>query len=162
MPSHEEHCLHSLKRYGIRGDDIHSWMDEPSQVSGATHRKFRHDLKSLPIAIKIFGKKYGDEMVENIFLDHLKADSEEDRLKALENQPEHQQGRFDGVIPENTSLEAEPDHHGKLDSIPLPHKSTSNQMGRAEKLLIVISVGISFLILIYVLINAFGHPLGLW
>src|SRR5208283_1894275 len=94
MPSHEEHCLHSLKRYGIRGDDIHSWMDEPSQVSGATHRKFRHDLKSLPIAIKIFGKKYGDEMVENIFLDHLKADSEEDRLEAREKQPKHQQGRF--------------------------------------------------------------------
>ena len=152
--------MHSLKRYGIRGDDIHSWMDEPSQVSGATHRKFRHDLKSLPIAIKIFGKKYGDEMVENIFLDHLKADSEEDRLEAREKQPKRPQAPFDWVIPDY--IEVEPDHDGKVDSTPLPHESISNHMSKAEKLLIAISVGISFLILVYVLINAFGHPLGLW
>jgi len=79
MTRHEEHCQHTLKRYGITGDDIHKWMDEPSQISGASHRQFRHDLDSLPIAIDVFGKKYGAEMVENIFLDHLKADSEEAR-----------------------------------------------------------------------------------
>jgi len=79
MPQHEEHCLHSEKRYGVRGDDIHRWMDEPSQVSGGSHRDYRHDLNSLPIAIQVFGKTYGAEMVESIFLDHLKADSEENR-----------------------------------------------------------------------------------
>ncbi len=81
MPQHEEHCLHSEKRYGVRGDDIHSWIDEPSAVAGALHRDYRHDLGSLPIAIQIFGSKYGADMVENIFLDHLKADSEENRQK---------------------------------------------------------------------------------
>lgn len=79
MPSREEHCEHSLKRYGIRGDEIHAWMDEPSGVAGASHRSFRHNLSSLPTAIQLFGKIYGVEMVENIFLDHLKADSEESR-----------------------------------------------------------------------------------
>lgn len=79
MPEHEEHCLHSLKRYGVRGDEIHAWIDEPSQIAGGSHRNFRHDLASLPTAIQLFGKSYGDDMVENIFLDHLKADSEENR-----------------------------------------------------------------------------------
>jgi len=84
MPEHEEHCLHSEKRYGVRGDDIHSWIDEPSAVAGILHRSYRHDLGSLPIAIQIFGSKYGADMVENIFLDHLKADSEENRKKEVE------------------------------------------------------------------------------
>jgi hypothetical protein len=84
MPQHEEHCLHSEKRYSVRGDDIHSWMDEPSAVAGGLHRSFRHDLSSLPTAIQIFGSKYGADVVENIFLDHLKADSEENRKKEVE------------------------------------------------------------------------------
>lgn len=84
MPEHEEHCLHSEKRYGVRGDDIHSWIDEPSAVAVGSHRSFRHDLGSLPAAIQIFGSKYGADMVENIFLDHLKADSEENRKKEVE------------------------------------------------------------------------------
>jgi len=81
MPQHEEHCLHSEKRYGVRGDDIHAWMDEPAQVSGGSHRNYRHDLNGLQIAIQMFGKIYGAEMVENIFLDHLKLDSEENRRR---------------------------------------------------------------------------------
>jgi hypothetical protein len=84
MPGHEEHCLHSEKRYGVRGDDIHSWIDEPVAVAGASHRDYRHDLRSLPAAIQIFGPKYGADLVENIFLDHLKADSEENRKKEVE------------------------------------------------------------------------------
>lgn len=84
MPDHEEHCLHSLKRYGIRGDDIHSWIDEPVAVAGASHREYRHSLESLHAAIQIFGSKYGADTVENIFLDHLKADSEENRKKEAE------------------------------------------------------------------------------
>jgi len=84
MPNHEEHCLHSEKRYGVRGDDIHAWIDEPSQVAGGTHRDYRHNLSSLQTAIQIFGRLYGAEMVENIFLDHLKADSEEKRKRKEE------------------------------------------------------------------------------
>jgi hypothetical protein len=55
-------------------------MDEPSSIAGGDHRHFRHDISSIPVAIQMFGQKYGAEMVENIFLDHLKADSEEDRV----------------------------------------------------------------------------------
>jgi DNA-directed RNA polymerase subunit RPC12/RpoP len=84
MPEHEEHCLHSEKRYGVRGDDIHSWIDEPVAVAGASHRSYRHSLDSLHAAIQIFGSKYGADTVENIFLDHLKADSEENRKKEVE------------------------------------------------------------------------------
>jgi hypothetical protein len=84
MPDHEEHCLHSEKRYGVRGDEIHAWIDEPSQVSGGTHREYRHNLSSLQTAIQLFGKLYGADMVENIFLDHLKADSEEKRKRREE------------------------------------------------------------------------------
>jgi hypothetical protein len=85
MPNHEEHCQHSLKRYGIRGDEIHAWMDEPSSIAEMSHRSFRHDLSSLPTAIQLFGKVYGAETVENIFLDHLKADSEENRKRDQES-----------------------------------------------------------------------------
>ena len=86
MPQHEEHCQHSEKRYGVRGDEIHSWIDEPSQISGGSHRNFRHDLNSLPTAIQLFCKTYGAEIVEDIFLDHLKADSEEKRRQKEEAQ----------------------------------------------------------------------------
>jgi hypothetical protein len=75
MPNHEEHCQHSLKRYGTRGDDIHHWIDEPSQVLGGAHRTERHDISSLELAIQMFGEKYGDNIVRNIFLDHLYLDS---------------------------------------------------------------------------------------
>jgi hypothetical protein len=60
-------------------------MDEPSRVAGISHRSYRHDLSSLPTAIQLFGKVYGAEMVENIFLDHLKADSEENRKREQES-----------------------------------------------------------------------------
>jgi len=63
MPDHEEHCQHSFRRYGVRGDEIHAWIDEPSQVAGGSHRSYRHDLASLPTAIQLFGKIYGDEVV---------------------------------------------------------------------------------------------------
>jgi hypothetical protein len=84
MPNHEEHCLHSEKRYGVRGDDIHRWIDEPSQISGGSHRNYRHNLNALQTAIQLFGKSYGAEMVEDIFIDHLKADSEEKRKQKEE------------------------------------------------------------------------------
>jgi hypothetical protein len=60
-------------------------MDEPSSIAGMSHRSFRHDLSSLPTAIQLFGKVYGAETVENIFLDHLKADSEENRKRDQES-----------------------------------------------------------------------------
>ena len=113
MPNHEEHCLHSEKRYGVRGDDIHAWIDEPSQVSGGSHRNYRHNLSGLQTAIQVFGKIYGAEMVENIFLDHLKADSEEKRkqdeaLKQMEiNSPNRWTKEEDDYLTQNILLKTD-------------------------------------------------------
>jgi hypothetical protein len=52
-------------------------MDELSAVLGSSHRSERHDVKSIPIAVQLFGEKYGDETVRQIFLDHLLLDSQE-------------------------------------------------------------------------------------
>jgi len=41
MLEHEEHCVHSEKRYGDRRDGIHAWMDEPSRITRGPHRQFR-------------------------------------------------------------------------------------------------------------------------
>jgi hypothetical protein len=120
MPNHEEHCLHSEKRYGVRGDDIHAWVDEPSQVSGGTHRDYRHNLSSLQTAIQIFSKQYGAEMVENIFLDHLKADSEEKRIRKAELEksginPKNWTEREDNYLFNNLLLKTDEEMEAELE-----------------------------------------------
>lgn len=77
MPSHEEHCQHTLKRYGVRGDDIHKYLDEPCKVAGQGHREFRHDSNTVKLVGQIFEKKYGRELAENIALDHIMLDHKE-------------------------------------------------------------------------------------
>ncbi|MCJ7633013.1 hypothetical protein MUP77_11560, partial [Candidatus Bathyarchaeota archaeon] len=81
MPTYEEHCQHSLARYGVRGDDIHRYLDEPSRRFGQSHRQFRHDTETIKLVGKLFGSKYGKEMAENIALDHITADHEEERKR---------------------------------------------------------------------------------
>jgi len=78
MPCHEEHCQHSLKRYGIRADDIHTWIDQPSKKWQGSHRQFRHDTEAVTLAGDVFGKKYGRELAQNIALDHIMVDHEEE------------------------------------------------------------------------------------
>lgn len=78
IPQHEEHCQHSLKRYGIRGDDIHSYIDEPSKSYSQSHRQYRHDSNTVKLVGEMFGRKYGRELAENIALDHIMADHEEE------------------------------------------------------------------------------------
>ena len=77
MPSLEEHCGHTLKRYGIEGREIHQWLDEPSRKHTSGHRQFRHDTETIKLVGKIFGEKYGREMAENIALDHIMLDHKE-------------------------------------------------------------------------------------
>ena len=67
-----------MKRYGIRGDDIHTYLDEPCTVAGQNHRQFRHDTKTVKLVGELFGPKYGRELAENIALDHITADHEEE------------------------------------------------------------------------------------
>jgi glycine cleavage system aminomethyltransferase T len=78
MPDHEEHCQHSLKRYGVRGDDIHSYIDEPCKIARQGHRVYRHDTTTIKLVGQIFGAKYGSAFAESIALDHITADHEEE------------------------------------------------------------------------------------
>lgn len=70
MPSHEKHCQDSLRKYGKRLDDMHYWMDEPSDIRGREHRMFRHDPETTPQeARKLFG-----EFADHACLDHIRLD----------------------------------------------------------------------------------------
>ena len=70
MPSHEEHCQESLRKYGKRFDELHKWMDEPWEVLGRTHRMHRHDPRTTPQeAKKLFG-----EYADHACLDHIRLD----------------------------------------------------------------------------------------
>lgn len=79
MPSHEEHCQDSLKRYGKRFDELHKWMDEPSTLLGPGHRKYRHDPNKTPqIAKALFGT-----LADQACLDHIRLDELESRRKGI-------------------------------------------------------------------------------
>lgn len=79
MPSHEEHCQDSLKRYGKRFDELHRWMDEPSTLLGPSHRKYRHDPNTTPqIARVLFGP-----LADQACLDHVRLDELESRRKGI-------------------------------------------------------------------------------
>lgn len=67
-----------MKRYGVRGDEIHRYLDEPCRVAGQAHRQYRHDTKTIKLVGEIFAPTYGRELAENIALDHLTADHEEE------------------------------------------------------------------------------------
>ena len=80
MPSHEEHCQDSLKKYGKRFDELHSWMDELSTLLIGGHRIYRHDpVATPPIAKEMFG-----ELADQACLDHIRMDKEEKRKKKSE------------------------------------------------------------------------------
>jgi hypothetical protein len=46
MPNLEEHCKRILKRYGVEGKEIPSWIDEPSTILATEHRIVMHDLEA--------------------------------------------------------------------------------------------------------------------
>ena len=78
MPNIEEHCSHTLKRYGVEGRDIHQWLDETSRKYTSGHRQFRHDTETIKLVGEIFGKNYGKGLAENIALDHIMLDHKEE------------------------------------------------------------------------------------
>jgi hypothetical protein len=83
VPSRSVHVEHSLKRYGIAGEDIHAFIDEPVKVKGGKHREFRHDSETVKLVGKLFGGKYSVEVAENIALDHIMLDHEADIKRDL-------------------------------------------------------------------------------
>jgi hypothetical protein len=67
-----------MKRYGVEGRDIHSWLDEPSREYAGSHRQFRHDTETVRLVGELFGKTYGKNLAENIALDHIMVDHEQE------------------------------------------------------------------------------------
>ena len=92
MPNLKEHCKHCLERYGIEGIDIHKWLDEPSKKFTIGHREFRHDTETIKLVGKIFRKKYGRKISENIALDHIMLDHKEEINKGHEKKKEISRG----------------------------------------------------------------------
>lgn len=87
MPSHEEHCQDSLKRYGKRFDELHHWLDEPSTLLGVQHRIKRHDpIKTPRLAKELFGEFADQATLDHIRLDELK----ERRLKRERSKKKNQ------------------------------------------------------------------------
>jgi hypothetical protein len=79
MPNNKEHCEDSLRRYGKTFSELHTWMDEPSAILGANHRKYRHDPHTTPLeAKKLFG-----ENADHACLDHIRLDELESRQKGI-------------------------------------------------------------------------------
>ena len=83
MPSHEEHCRYTFRRYGVRGEDIHTFIDEPAVLFAGKHRDFRHDNETVKLVGQMFKAKYGEELAMNIALDHIIADHREAVQKHL-------------------------------------------------------------------------------
>ena len=75
LPSHEEHCEESFKKYGKTFSDLHRWMDEPSTLLGKGHRRYRHD----PIQTPLLAKKLFGELADQACLDHIRLDELESR-----------------------------------------------------------------------------------
>lgn len=77
MPSFEEHCQHSARKYGYRGERIHRYMDDVSLLRehGQYHRQFRHDTETVKKCGELFGHLYGSrENAMKIALDHIMLD----------------------------------------------------------------------------------------
>lgn len=96
MPNLEEHCEHSLKRYGVDGRDIHQWLDESCRTYAQGHRQFRHDTETIKFVGKKFGEKYGRQLAENIALDHIMLDHRE----AIQRRNEEKQEIYRGFTDE--------------------------------------------------------------
>lgn len=150
MPNHEEHCRHSQKLYGERADDIHSWIDDPSKFLGGSHRSERHNPKDVEMAIHVFGSKYSNEIVREIFNDHLSLDAEERNRSRLANQAKYREyDELSDSIPQDTSY------------YPSPSYSEIN-WGTGNKI-VDISLMLFMTIVVTWAVNfAFGNPIGQW
>jgi hypothetical protein len=81
MPNNEEHSQESIRRYGKSFSELHKWMDEPSVILGANHRKYRHDPNTTPKEARaLFG-----ENADNACLDHIRLDELERRKKGIQS-----------------------------------------------------------------------------
>jgi len=76
LPSHEEHCQDSLKRYGKPFSELHRWMDEPSEIMGSKHRTYRHDPYTTPKEARLLFGEYADQAcLDHILLDRRSSEA---------------------------------------------------------------------------------------
>jgi hypothetical protein len=146
MPNHEEHCRHSFKEYGVRGDDIHTWMDKPSYVMGPSHRDERHSPKrDLPIVIQLFGNEYGNDVARQIFLDHIILDAQE-RASSRAKSSGHEFDKLSDPIPSYNGTGYTP----------------SSQIDWGYYFFISIPIGGAIILFVYIFNTTFGNPIGSW
>ncbi|KGY14025.1 chemotaxis protein [Vibrio tubiashii] len=84
-----EHADRTEQLYGIRGEDIHRWIDGFFDYNGEehngtmareveydpySHRRFRHCKEALAEAIKEFGDCYTSSEIRNVFETHIRDD----------------------------------------------------------------------------------------
>jgi hypothetical protein len=135
MPALNVHISSCLEKYGYGFKDIHIWMDEPVKVSGANHRKYRHDPRiTSQQAEHIFWDKVPEEhraFIKEAVLDHIILDkkisdkdvsSEEDKYSNISvslpqeqltwlndhpkiNRSQLLQGTIEYIMHPNTNLE---------------------------------------------------------
>jgi len=84
MPRRSEHTEHTMSKYGVTGDDIHVWMDEPGMIFGPSHAAERHDPDQ--IIPNVFVMKYGEELARDIIHDHLFLHELEAQIEAIEKE----------------------------------------------------------------------------
>lgn len=99
----QAHADRTEALYGVRGEDIHKWIDayfdyrrfmRSIRINFAdgfdpySHRKYRHHRQALPEVLEAFSGRYEPEVIEALFLQHLRDD-------------------YDGYLPEKSDFEDE-------------------------------------------------------
>ena len=85
----KQHADHTEDLYGYRAEDIHEWIDHYFDMvrfklsarrgffdgwNPYEHRKHLHNRESLGEAQLVFLDKYPEEIIEKVFLQHIKDD----------------------------------------------------------------------------------------
>ncbi|MBI9106218.1 MAG: hypothetical protein JEZ04_05685 [Spirochaetales bacterium] len=85
----EQHAENTEKLYGCRAEDIHEWIDQYFDTerfrhsvrrgfldgwNPFQHRRFLHYSEALPKVLEEFKGKYSDDIIKEVFLQHLKDD----------------------------------------------------------------------------------------
>ncbi len=85
----EKHADSTEELFGYRAVDIHEWIDqyfdqrlfkkymENRRLKGWTpysHRQYLHNIETLPKVIEAFRDKYPPDIIEKVFIQHLKDD----------------------------------------------------------------------------------------
>lgn len=78
MPSVNEHVAHSNKWIGVKGTEIHKWIDAPFDKHQAYHRRYRHDfdscIRELVLDRPDLIEKFGITITEKVVKDHIDFD----------------------------------------------------------------------------------------